>query len=194
MSRTQDKYELLFRYLKGQLDGDEKKRFEKALLSDPELARTADFLSGLLSESDAVAWDKIKDPAHRIFERLLSDHKSSKDDSRHAVVTFDSKYLPLPDGVRPAIADTRRIKYRIAERTLEISLYPVSPGSFEMIGQLSGSAPGDILQIELRKGRSGFKVNGNSYQLFRFERVPGGKYKMIISRERKVIAKVDIEL
>lgn len=194
MCKKADKYELLVCYLKGQLDKEEKQKFEKDLEHDSELAKTAEFLLEFLSESDEIAWEKIKNPAHRIFEHLLSDHKSSKGDSRHAVVTFDSKYLPLPDGIRPAIADTRRIRYQIGDQALEVSLYPVSPGSFEMIGQLSGHTPGDILRFELRKGKTIIRVQGNTYQLFRFERLPAGKYIMIISKKRKVIAKVDLEL
>jgi hypothetical protein len=194
MSRMDDKYELLVRYLKGQLDGEEKRDFEKSLAADPELARTADFLAEILSESESISWDRIQDSAHKIFERLLKDHKSSENDSLHAVVTFDSKYLPLPDGVRPAIADTRRIRYQVAERMLEISLYPVSPGSFEVIGQISGFDSGDILKIELQRGKTRIRVDSNGFQLFRFERVSAGKYKMTISKARKVFAKVDIEL
>lgn len=194
MCKKSDKYELLTRYLKGELNEEEKQEFGKNLRDDPELSRTVEFLLNFKSGSDEIAWDKIRRPAHQIFERLLSDHKSSKRDSKRAIVTFDSKYFPLPEGIRPAIADTRRIRYQIDDHMLELSLYPVSPGSFEMIGQLSGGRAGEILGIELRKGKTRLHINSNDYQLFRFERVPSGKYMMIITKGKMAIAKVDLDL
>ena len=66
--------------------------------------------------------------------------------------------MPLPEGVRPAAVSTRRLKYRIGEDILEISLHPVSPASYELIGQLSGQEPGRILDIQFKSGKSVKKI------------------------------------
>jgi hypothetical protein len=102
--------------------------------------------------------------------------------------------MPLPTDVRPAIVSSRRIKYRVGDDILEISLHPVSPGSYEIIGQLSGRQPGEMLEIEIRDNKSVKKVKSNDFQLFRLERVESGRYKIKIYAEKELIAKIDIEL
>jgi hypothetical protein len=196
MPEKNDKYDLLTDYLKGRLSGDEKKRFEKLLGEDAELRRTADFVADLMRESHDIEWDKFKDPAHSVFRKLLKDYKSTqkKADSKQGIIFFDSGNMPSPEGVRPATASTRRLKYRIGEDILEISLHPISPASYEFIGHLSGQEPGRILKIEFKSGKSVKKIKSNKFQLFRIPRIESGSYKIKISDGGEVIAKIDIEL
>ncbi|MBD3219091.1 MAG: hypothetical protein GF310_12520 [candidate division Zixibacteria bacterium] len=196
MPEKNDKYELLTDYLKGRLSGDDKKRFENLLGEDSELRRTADYVADLMRESDDIEWDKFKDPAHSVFRSLLKDYKSAqkKEDSKQGIIFFDSGNMPLPEGVRPATVNTRRLKYRIGADILEISLHPVSPASYELIGHLSGQKPGRILEIEFISGKSIKKVKSNKFQLFRLARIESGSYKIKISDGEEVIAKIDIEL
>ena len=196
MSGKKDKYDLLAEYLKGRLSGDREKQFERMLRDDPELVRMAEFVSDLIRESDDIEWDRLKQPAHSVLGRMLKDYKISQKskESKQGIVFFDSRDMPLPEDVRPAIVNSRRIKYRIADDVLEISLHPVSPGSYELIGQLSGRQPGEIVEIEIRGNNSAKKVKSNDFQLFRLERIESGNYKMKIYAEKKLIAKIDIEL
>ena len=196
MPRKNDKYDLLVQYLKGALSEDRRKEFELMLEADPELQKTAGFVSDLLDESREIEWDILKSPALSTFDRLLKDYKiSQKNTSQNrGIMVFDSKYMPAPEGVRPATVDTRRVKYRVGEATLEISMYPVSPGSYELIGQLSEQTPGELLEIEIKGALTTKKFKSNKFQLFRVERLPAGKYNLKIFKEKQVIAQIDIEL
>ncbi|HDS00864.1 MAG TPA: hypothetical protein ENO22_14085 [candidate division Zixibacteria bacterium] len=196
MSGKNDKYDLLADYLKGRLSGDRKRQFERMLKEDPELSRTAEFVSELIRESDDIKWDRLKQPAHSVLERMLKDYKLSRKstDAKQGIIFFDSKDMPLPEDVRPDIISTRRVKYRVGDDILEISLYPISPGSYQLIGQLSGLQPGDIIEIEIKGRKSTKKVKSNAFQLFRLERIESGRYNIRIYAEKEVIAKIDIEL
>lgn len=196
MPLKNDKYDLLVQYLKGTLSQDRRDEFERILESDPELKKTAGFVFELLDESRQVEWDKLKSPAFSTFDRLLRDFKLSEknQDEKRGIVFYDSKYMPLPEGVRPATVDTRRVKYRIDDATLEISLYPISPGSYELIGQLSGRTTGELLEIEIKNAKTSKRITSNQFQLFRVDRLPAGKYNLKIFIDKRVIAQIEIEL
>lgn len=196
MYESEKDYEQLIKFLRGQLNEEDRDEVERRLAEDPALHRLISLISELQDESDAIDWDNIQSPAHALFDRLLKDVKSSRknEEVRRGITTFDSKFLPLPEGVRPATVDTRRIKYQVGDSQLDISLYPVSPGSYELIGQLSDLEAGETLEIELRRGHTRLSARSNEFQLFLFPRVPSGIYQLHIKSAGKVIAEVDIEL
>jgi len=113
----------------------------------------------------------------------VRDLKTSgtSDDNRHGLLTFDSGLLPLPAGVRPATVDSRRLKYTAGEHQLEISMYPASPGTLEIIGQVSGYASGTILEVRLEGERRKFTAESNQFQVFHFVRIPAAEYSLSIS-------------
>lgn len=196
MSVNEKRFRQLADYLRGNLSDEEKKALEVEIENDPDLQNLVGMMSEIRAESDSIEWEKIQQPVHGMFGRLLKDFKHAAGDkrSRRGVRTYDSKYLPLPEGVRPATVNTRRIRYQIGEDDLEISCYPASPGSYEVIGQLSGQKQGEILEIELTRGKDKQRVSSNQFQLFRFERVGLGAQTLKIKRKGRIIALVDIEL
>lgn len=193
---NEKRFRQLAEYLRGNLGDEEKKALELKIADDPDLQKLVRMMSELREESDSIEWDKIQEPVHGMFGRLLKDfkHADRDKDARRGIRTYDSKYLPLPEGVRPATVNTRRIRYQIGEDDLEISFYPVSPGSYELIGQLSGQESGEILEVELRCGKEKQRTSSNQFQLFRFERVAIGARTLKIKLKGRIIALVDIEL
>ena len=196
MPNKDEKYDLLIKYIKGELSEDQCREFEKILKADPELKDTAGFLANLTEEDRRIEWDTLKTPALSTFDRLLKDFKISrkKNEKNRGVMVFDSKLMPPPEGVRPATVDTRRIKYRVGEDLLEISLYPVSPESYELIGQLSGQEAKAVLEIEFKNPKTSKIIKSNEFQLFRVDRLATGQYKMKIKKGKQIIAQIDIEL
>ena len=196
MPGKDEKYDLLIKYIKGELSEDQIREFEKTLQTDPELKDTAGFLADLTAEDRQIEWDRLKTPAFSTFDQMLKDIKISrrKSEKKRGVTVFDSKLMPPPEGVRPATVDTRRIKYRIGEDVLEISLYPVSPESYELIGQLSGQEQGVRLEIEIMNSKTSKIIKSNEFQLFRVDRLAAGQYKLKIKNGKQIIAQIDIEL
>ncbi len=177
-------------YLGGEMSPGQRKDFEKRMARDRELARMAEMIENLRRSGSESEWEQMSRPAHGLLDNILKD--LGKRSKKQAVRIFDSRNLPQPEGVRPATVETRRLKYRLDENLLEISLYPVSPSSFELIGQLGGVDK--QLDIEINSGRKKQKTQSNQFGLFRFARLEKGDYQLKIHSGKEVIATVDIDL
>jgi len=196
MGNKREDLELLIEYLRGQLGPEDQALMEKRIADDPVLGEMIRFLSDLRSEIGSADWKEMKHPSHTLFERLLKDIKYRKRDASgtQGVTIFDSQLLPLPEGVRSAAVDTRRIKYLIGEAQLEISLYPVSPSSFEVIGLLTGYDTGEVLDVELSGKKVKLSARANRFSLFRYPQVSAGVYELSIRDGEKLVGRVNLEL
>jgi len=153
-------------------------------------------LKQLQDESGTVRWDEIKDSVHEISDRLFDDFTKRRKSpgAVKGVLIFDSRSIPLPDGVRSAKVDTRRIKYIIGEYDLELALYPVTSGAYEIIGQLSGIEGHEGCEVILKSAREEFKSRADRFLVFCFPRVPVMKYTLELKTKNRKIASVDINL
>jgi hypothetical protein len=196
MGKKREEFKQLLDYVRGQVSPEDKDRIERQIADDPDLKEIVRVLSELRHEIDTTEWRKMQQPSHALFNRLLKDVKASnsKTGKKQCITVYDSRLLPLPDGVRRATLDTSRIKYLIGKAQLEVSLYPTSPNSFEIIGQLSERESTKTLDIELRSGKTRLTVKANRFNLFRFPRVPAGVYKLLLKEGNSVIGQVDLEL
>lgn len=196
MSIDKDLIERLQEYLAGRMSKKERKAFEKKFETDPALADMADLLKADNTSVPDHSFDDLRQAAHSLLDRQLSELAQGDRDPEHppAVTLFDSKFLPLPKGIRPAAVDTRRLRYRIGENYLDISIYPISMHSFEMIGQLSDRDENDRLVIELVGDHKRFKVEANQFAMFRFEKIPADSYRMVIRSGNEILGRLNIEL
>lgn len=179
MPSRKELMERLQRYLDEQMDPEEKALFEKQLEDDPELRRMLHLRRALARET-AENGD-LRQAAKGLINRFVKDLRRSKETGQRAFLTFDSGLLPSPVGIRPASIDTRRLKYAADDIRLEISIYPASPGSFEVIGQVEGYPPGVTLNITLARGRTLLRESANPFQVFHFARVPKGDYALTVA-------------
>lgn len=196
MGAEKDELELVIEYLRGQLSPEDHSLMENRIAGDPVLREMVRVLSQLRDESDDNDWRKMKLPSHSLFDRLLKDFKLRRRDGsgKQGITIFDSQMLPLPEGVRSATVDTRRIKYLIGDAQLEISVYPVSPNSFEIIGQLAGREEGRPIEVILNGKKIKLNSCANQFNLFRFPRVPTGDYDMMILDQGNIIGQIKLEL
>jgi hypothetical protein len=173
-----------------------RKRNRKTEEINPEEPRLMAMMSDLRKEAEQIEWSKIKSSAHSIMEKLLKDYKASKKarGGKRGIAIFDSKLLPLPEGVRPAAVDTRRMKFQIDNSFLEISMYPVSPGSCEIVGLLTNSQIEGVLSVDLIGKKTKQSVTTNEFHLFRIPRVEFGSYILRILNGRKLVARVKLDL
>lgn len=186
----------LIDYIDGHMNKEERQEMVSKLSQDKELQQIESVVRRLRQESQDINWAGIKGSVHALLDTQLKQARPGKrrPDPKQGVTTFDSKLLPLPEGVRPATVDTRRVKYTVGELMVEVSLYPVSPNSYEIIGQLSGYAIEHDITIEIRHARSRFTGHANQFGLFRFPRIPEGSYRIIIKDGRTVIARLDLDI
>jgi hypothetical protein len=194
MSIDTEKFERLQKYLSGRMNSKERKAFEKELVADPVLADMADFLKAEKSGSLDHSFEDLRQAAHSLLDRQLIELEQAGRDNPRAVTLFDSKLLPLPEGVRPAVVDTRRLRYKIGQSYLDISIYPISLHSFEMIGQLSDRDEDQRLSVKLVGDDGRFEVEANQFAMFRFEKIPADSYEMTIRSGSEILGRLIIEL
>jgi hypothetical protein len=165
---------------RGQLSAEDRDRVERLIADDPEVRRLAGLLRALTDEADRDR--SLKTAAKGLIGRLVKDFKKQeRERPQRGVLTFDSGLLPLPAGIRPATIDSRRLKYRKGDISLEISLYPASPGTYEIIGQFVGFETGLELDVNLRSKAREFTDRTNPFQVFHFVRIPAGDYVLTLA-------------
>lgn len=179
MSAERDIIERLQRYLDGDLEPDEARHLEDQVAADPRLAQLLSLIRAM-RQAPKPGGD-LKTAAGNFINRFVKDLGLSKVAGRHGLLTFDSGLLPLPAGIRPATLDSRRLRYTADNIQLEISVYPASAGTFEVIGQVEGYQSGVELEVSLRRGRQILRERTNPFQVFHFVRVVEGSYNLAVT-------------
>ncbi len=139
--------------------------------------------AGFSADSKALA-DAIFDNFHK------SRHP---EDDRNAHLYYDSRAIPLPEGVRPSLMSERRLKYSAGNITLELSVTPVFPGRFEVTGRLEGISRDSVIVSRL-KGRRTRRAETDEFGFFTFSGVDPGTYSLYCNVEDKEIIVHDLEL
>ena len=196
MLSNMEKIEMLIKYVGNDLAKSEKQLIKSVIKTDPEAANLLTVIKTLYKVGNKTDWTQIKASVIALSSSMFEDYQKSrkKGKAKRGVTIYDSRILPLPDGVRPAVVDCRRLKYKINGLDLEISLYPVSTDSYEIIGQLSGIEHETQLEIKLRSKNTKFSAKTDKYQLFRFDRVPIMDYQFSIHSKENHLGTVEIEL
>lgn len=196
MQNDVDKIELLLKFNRGELTGDAEKAVREALKNDPELRIINQLLQDIQIDTGKGDWSQILNFASESASRMFDDFMRNRREGAevYAVRTYDSKLTPLAEGVRPAAVDCRRLKFKIGDYDLELSLYPVSTDSREIIGQVHKAKFGKPLEVRLKSGKRSYSVTADRFNLFRFERVPVAEYKMTLLSDGQIIGIVDLSL
>ena len=191
-----DKVALLIGYLKGGLSRRDKRKAGAMIKSDKDTKELYPVVRELYLNGQGTNWNQVQQAAFKLSARLFKDFLKSrkKRGPAYGITVFDSGILPLPEGVRPATVDTRRVKYRVGDMFLEVSLYPVSIGSYEIIGQISGMEGEAALEVVLKSAGTTFAADTDQFNVFRFPRIPVGKYFLYLVSGNKKIGSVTVEL
>ncbi len=186
----------LLEFLQKRLEKEDAKELADSMMKDSRLQVILKGLKSVSEEDTSINWKELKSPAQSIFKQLFRDINKSRKrgNAKLAVRIFDSKSLPLPEGVRPATIDTRRIKYVVDDTVVELSLYPVSPNSYEIIGQISEEAEAQNLVITVSSGEFEESVEVNECGVFRFARLRPGIYSAVITKAKSVLVKLEIDV
>ncbi|UCD94263.1 MAG: hypothetical protein JSU69_10945 [Candidatus Zixiibacteriota bacterium] len=196
MSKIFDKIGVLIGYLKGDLSKAMRRSAQAMVREDKDLKELYPIVEELYVTGQSTNWNEARSAALKISSQLFRDYLKSKrlKKTGYGVTVFDSQILPLPEGVRKADVGARRIKYRVGDRLLDVSLYPISSGSYEIIGQTSNMEGGSLSQVILKSGKETFTADTDAFNIFRFPRIPLDKYSLYLLAGRKRIGSVTIEL
>lgn len=195
MKNNEHIIDLLTAYVCGTLSGKEKRRLEAQLKTDRKMAELCELIKQLRRAGEKTDWTRTQDTAAKLSAQLFDDYqKRKKSGARRGVTVFDSRILPLPEGVRPATVSTRRMKFAFADLNMELSLYPITTDSYELIGRISGLESYDNVSVVIRSGKTSFRTATDHHGLFRFERVPALIYTLAIKSGNRICGTIDIEL
>ncbi|MBN2226960.1 MAG: hypothetical protein JW763_06315 [candidate division Zixibacteria bacterium] len=187
--------DLLTAYVCGTLSSKERQRVESWLRTDREAVELYELVRHLHRTGKTTDWQQTQDTAAKLSKRLFDDfQKRKKAGPMRGITVFDSQMLPLPEGVRPATVSTRRLKYAFADMNLDISLYPVTTDSYELIGRIAGLESYDDVTVMLRSGKSSFTAPLDRHGLFRLERIPTQTYTLTVKSGKRNRGMIDIEL
>lgn len=177
-----DKDELLALLVRGQLKSREAKEARRVLEADPVYR---DLLSGLTDGRDQRTndyWRQLRSATHSLVDEILKqlDQQAGKEETR-GLLTYDSSLMPLPEGVRPAAVDSRRLRWACGPFRVELACHPVSTSRWELIGRLEGWDCKRPPVIILDTGKQRFTAKADEFSVFRFNRVPSSEYELIVT-------------
>ena len=193
---SENQIEDLILLAQGKLDTTKRGAVERAIANDSRLFALYEVIKPLVGAKDPLSSAAITTAAKRLGERMFNDFQRHKDDpdSRRGVVVYDSQGLPLPEGVRPAAVDTRRLKYRLPDGLVELSVYPISLESYELVGIISevdAHAPYTVvLKTSIREQR----FTTDEVSLFRIPRISRGKHDLRFYSGEELIGAITIDL
>jgi hypothetical protein len=192
MDKNAKNFQELIDYIRGRLDPDKRAEVAERIDKDPALQKLVEMLGGLHDDMRNIDWPEMKPAAHSLLSRQLKEKRGGR--KKKGITIFDSQLLPLPEGVRPALVDTRRIRYKVDEKLLELSIYPVSLNSFEVIGQLAEAEKSEQLIVIMRLGRKKISTEANEFGLFRFPRLTKGSYILEIRAGDDPVGEFELEI
>ena len=186
----------LIKLLQGKLKGQRKAQLEAEIKADPRLAEILAGLRGLLKVGGDLRESGLTRAARSLSVKLFEDFMRGRREpgSSAGVRVFDSRHIPLPEGVRPATVDTRHLRWRLPEGELEIAAYPITDSSFELIGQLAGIDTARPVTAEIKTASGALRAETDRFGLFRFERVPRDSRELILRADSVTIGTVTLDL
>ena len=168
MTIDQNKLEQLLAFVEDKLDETRKAALLDETASDPELAKMLELLKEMYQLKPGNT-NQLIAAAKKLSQSLYRDfvNQQKTPGTLFGVRIFDSSVLPLPEGVSPAAVDTRRLKYKIGDALVELSTYPITVDSIELIGRISELKSFD--NITVSAGDQTVRVD--ELGMFRFDRI-----------------------
>lgn len=195
MSKTDAYIIRIEKLINGSLRGKAKKELLGEIKKDKELSILYEMMV-LLSSASSPEEKSIRLASMNLSKKMYDDFKKNlkSKTKKIGIRLFDSALLPIPEGVRPAAVDTRSLKYLVGERNVELTLYPITVDSVEIIGRVEQVGPAEDVTIQIESG--GFKSDSeiDQFNLFRFERVPLTDCRMIILINGKQAGRIELDL
>jgi hypothetical protein len=200
MKKEQGNWEILLRYLRGELSPKEENDLKVRMESDKDLAEDLNLLEALQFVANHPDEARNLSVIQDLSARQIREYRKSLEPNQepYGITISDSGLLPSRRGVRRVFdtetKDTRRLKFRIGDLALLLTFYPISSETFRIQGQLLGIKDLAPVIVRINSGTTEFEDTCDECYLFEFERVPALKYALRILHEDKTIGCVDFEL
>lgn len=111
-------------------------------------------------------------------QRIFADHRRRAAETNrsilHAILTFDSAWIPLPAGARAPASGQRRLLFAAEPYEVDLEITRMRRGSFDLLGQIlpsRGLPPASQVTLQ-RRGRRVSELDNRG--LFTFDAVAPG--------------------
>ncbi|MEE9442181.1 MAG: hypothetical protein V3V99_05895 [candidate division Zixibacteria bacterium] len=173
---------ILAQYVKG--NKDIMKYWSKFIENDPESRSKATVLKKLFNMFQSLNFNSNRQPAidmaNAIFDNYRKRNKKSK--IARARLFFDSRYVPLPEGLRRSMISERRMRYVFDSGLIELAILPVFPGKFELTGKIDRES---IISIRAQlRGRKIYNSRIDANGFFSFAVVNPGQYSLYLTWDK----------
>ncbi len=191
-----DMYAEVLEYLAGRMTRESQQQFEQRLKTNPELRLLVEDMEDIAAQVDNGLWRSLREPVHELVTKIVAAAKEIVDDDPpfRGLVTFDSRLLPLPEGVRPASVGMCRMKYSLGPYRVELSCRPQSASTYEVMGQIDGWQQDLPPTLTLRGGTAKYTTTASQFAIYRFDRVPAKPYSLQISDGSTIVGELTFEL
>lgn len=160
------------------------KNWSKFIENDPDCRQKAGLLGLLYGMIDRLDLQQSGMATASLAADIFDSHNLGKGPGKRnrARLYYDSRLVPLPEGVRPSLVSERRLKYQTGFGELELSIVPVYPGRFEITGRFGNSKPIPLAEAVLQ-GRKTSRTGIDKYGFFSFAVVNPGTYTLRFGEE-----------
>ena len=196
MDESEKHIELISKYLKSELNDRDRKKVENMLDSGKEFRKMYELIKTLHEQGTPDELTALADPLKEMSLDMFRQYHGAKDKDKKllGLPVYDSRAIPLPDGVRPSLTGARRLRYKFEDMEIELSLNPITLYSFEIIGQIDDGTRKRSYKLELVGDDQTLSAETDELQMFAFNKVPAMKYRLGIFYKRKKIGIIDIDL
>jgi len=195
MSQSDKKPDLetLVRYARG--DENIKRKWADYMNTHPETMKIAQALARMGDLIDVLDLHRLLPASKNIAGAIFDSFQAGIEQAGNMVANlyYDSREVPLPEGIRPSLNSERRLKYMAGSTDIELSIVPVFPGGFDITGRLEGGGAGFGDKINLR-GRRTYGSQMDEYGFFTFSNINPGSYRLSLSAGKDWIVIDKLEL
>jgi len=129
---------VLARYVRG--DKELMTYWSQFIEQDPECREKVALLERLHRMLNTLDLKRMAVESNTLAQSIFRSYAATRESSSGCVahLYYDSRVVPLPEGVRPSLMSLRRLKFMAGDGKIELSISPVYPGRYEITGRYEG--------------------------------------------------------
>lgn len=133
--------EQLALYARGRLDNEGQESVAAHLATGcPACERQLTWVRSIFAAIDADPAEELPEVLTTAANRIFADHNRGRAERNrsilHAILTFDSAWIPAPVGVRAPAFGQRRLYFHAGQFEIDLEVTRMRRGAFDLLGQI----------------------------------------------------------
>jgi hypothetical protein len=128
-------------YARGRLDKEVQETIAAHLATGcPACERQLTWVRSILTAIDSDPAEELPEVLKTAANRIFTDHTRGRAERNrsvlHAILTFDSAWIPAPIGVRAPAFGQRRLYFHAGHFEIDLEITRMRRGAFDLLGQI----------------------------------------------------------